>query len=132
MDFRKFGAGAKRRIRPRSLQRAPDRGGTLRELLALAEKTGGEGNLDSLLDTRLSYVHAAGSPALRTAIAKLSGVESEHVQVVTGAEEALLILFFPAVKLGANIVVVVPGFPANAALAQSLGIETRFYRNSGG
>jgi aspartate/methionine/tyrosine aminotransferase len=100
---------------------------TLRELLALTDKAEGDANMDSLLDTRLSYVNAAGSPALRTAIARLSGVEPEHVQVVTGAEEALLILFFLAAKPGANIVLPSPGFPANAALAQSLGIETRFY-----
>ena len=97
---------------------------TLRELLALD----GDATLESLLDLRVSYISAAGTPELRTAIAKLSGVEPEHVQVVTGAEEALLILFFVAARQGANIVLPSPGFPANAALAQSLGIETRFYR----
>ena len=97
---------------------------TLRELLALD----GDATLESLLDLRVSYISAAGTPELRTAIAKLSGVEMEHVQVVTGAEEALLILFFVAARQGANIVLPSPGFPANAALAQSLGIETRFYR----
>src|ERR1700733_8255062 len=65
---------------------------TLRELLALDGQT----TLDSLLDMRVSYISAAGTPELRTAIAKLSGVEPEHVQVVTGAEEALLVLFFLA------------------------------------
>ena len=97
---------------------------TLRELLALD----GDATLESLLDLRVSYISAAGTPELRTAIAKLSGVEMEHVQVVTGAEEALLILFFVSARQGANIVLPSPGFPANAALAQSLGIKTRFYR----
>ncbi len=97
---------------------------TLRELLALD----GEADLESLLDMRVSYISAAGTPELRTAIAKLSGVEPEHVQVVTGAEEALLILFFLGAGRSANVVLPSPGFPANAALAQSLGIETRFYR----
>jgi len=50
------------------------------------------------------------------------------VQVTTGAEEALLILFFLAAEAGANVVLPAPGFPANGALAESLGIETRFYR----
>jgi aspartate/methionine/tyrosine aminotransferase len=96
---------------------------TLRELLALDGQT----KLDSLLDMRVSYISAAGTPELRTAIAKLCGVEPEHVQVVTGAEEALLILFFLAAEQRANIVLPSPGFPANAALAHSLGIEARFY-----
>jgi aspartate/methionine/tyrosine aminotransferase len=49
------------------------------------------------------------------------------VQVVTGAAEALLILFFLAAESGANVVLPRPGFPANAALAESLGIAVRYY-----
>src|SRR5579871_5106436 len=94
---------------------------TLRELLALGD--GGE--LDSLLDTRVSYTSAAGTPALRGAIAELEGVEPDEVQVVTGASEALLILLFSAAETGANVVMPNPGFPANDALARSLGISIR-------
>ena len=96
---------------------------TLRELLALSK--GDE--LGTLLDTSLSYTSAAGTPALRLAIAELEGLTADEVQVVTGASEALLILFFVAAEPGANVVLPNPGFPANAALAQSLGIATRFY-----
>jgi aspartate/methionine/tyrosine aminotransferase len=96
---------------------------TLRELFGLH----GETNLELLLDMPVSYISAAGTLELRTAIAKLSGVDPEHVQVVTGVEEALLILFFLAAEPGANIVLPSPGFPANTALAQSFGLETRFY-----
>jgi len=96
---------------------------TLRELLALSQ----EDELEALLDTRVSYTSAAGSPALREAIAALEGVDADHVQVVTGAAEALLILFFLAAEPGANVVLPRPGFPANAALAQSLGIAVRYY-----
>ncbi len=49
------------------------------------------------------------------------------MQVVTGAAEALLILFFLAAKPGANVVLPNPGFPANTALAESLGIAIRYY-----
>jgi aspartate/methionine/tyrosine aminotransferase len=49
------------------------------------------------------------------------------VQVVTGAAEALLILFFLAAESGANVVLPKPGFPANSALAESLGIAVRYY-----
>jgi len=96
---------------------------TLRQLLALS---GGD-DLDALLDTSISYTSAIGTPALRTAIAGLEGVEPDAVQVVTGAQEALLILFFLAADPGANVVLPNPGFPANTALAESLGIAVRYY-----
>lgn len=96
---------------------------TLRELLALS----GDNQLEALLDTRVTYTSAAGTPALRTAIAALEGVAADDVQVVTGAGEALLILFFLAAEPGANVVLPQPGFPANAALAESFGIEVRHY-----
>ena len=96
---------------------------TLRELLALS----GGNELDALLDTPVSYTSAAGTRALRTAIAALEGVEPDDVQVVTGASEALLILFFLAAEPGANVVLPNPGFPANTALAESLGLAIRYY-----
>src|SRR5260370_33699156 len=96
---------------------------TLRELLALSD--GNE--LDALLDTSVSYTSAAGTLALRTAIAALEGVEADEVQVGTGASESLLILFLLAAGPGANVVLPNPGFPANAALAASFGIAIRYY-----
>jgi aspartate/methionine/tyrosine aminotransferase len=96
---------------------------TMRKLLALES----ERELEGLLDAPVSYTSAAGSLALREAIAKLEGVEPEEVQVVTGASEALLILFFLAAETGANVVLPNPGFPANTALAESLGIAIRYY-----
>jgi DNA-binding transcriptional MocR family regulator len=96
---------------------------TLRELLAI----GGEGELEALLDAPISYTAAPGTPALRAAIADLEGVDAEAVQVVTGASEALLILFFLSAEQGANVVLPDPGFPANTALAESLGIAVRYY-----
>ena len=96
---------------------------TLRELLALS----GANEMDALLDTSISYTSAIGTPALRAAIAGLEGVEPDAVQVVTGASEALLILFFLAAEPGANVVLPNPGFPANMALAESLGITVRYY-----
>ena len=96
---------------------------TLRELLALAS-TGAQ---EDLLDTPVSYPAATGTPALRAAIAHLEGVDPDSVLVMTGASEALLILFFLAAEPGANIVLPSPGFPANAALAESLGIAVRHY-----
>lgn len=96
---------------------------TLRELLALSNTN----ELDALLDTRLLYTAAVGTEELRGAIAALEGAEESEVQVVTGASEALLILFFLAAEPGANVVLPNPGFPANTALAESLGIKVRYY-----
>jgi aspartate/methionine/tyrosine aminotransferase len=96
---------------------------TLRELLAVA---GGD-EMEGLLDSTISYTNATGTPALRSAIADLEGVDPDAVQVVTGASEALLILFFLAAERGANVVLPDPGFPANSALAESLGIAVRYY-----
>jgi len=96
---------------------------TLRDLLALAD----DGEQARLLDTTLVYTAAAGSAALRESIAALQGVDPDAVQVVTGAAEALLILFFLAAEPGANVVLPNPGFPPNAALPESLGLEVRCY-----
>lgn len=97
---------------------------TLRELLAL---TGDERESERLLDTRLFYEPPDGSRGLREALAELEHVDPSHVQVVTGAAEALLILFFLAAEPGANVVLPNPGFPTNAALPEGLRIETRYY-----
>jgi aspartate/methionine/tyrosine aminotransferase len=96
---------------------------TLRELLSLA----GAGAHEALLDTRLLYTSAAGSRDLREAIAGMQGIDPSHVQVVTGAAEALWLLFFHAGRAGANVVLPKPGFPTNAALAETFGLEVRYY-----
>jgi aspartate/methionine/tyrosine aminotransferase len=95
----------------------------LRELLSLSDQD----EMAVLLDSPVSYTSAAGLPALRSAIAKMHGVEPDDVQVVTGASEALLVLFFLATESGANVVLPSPGFPANPAMAESFGIATRYY-----
>src|SRR6266446_4384877 len=94
---------------------------TLRELLALG------GDVEELLDTKLFYTPPAGSKELRSELARMEGVDPEHVLVMTGAAEALLILFHLAAEPGANVVLPHPGFPTNQAVAQSLGLEVRRY-----
>ena len=96
---------------------------TVRDLLALSDQN----ELEAVLESRISYTHAAGTLALRSAIAALEGVAPDDVQVVTGASEALLILFFLAAEPEANVVLPNPGFPANTDLAAALGIEIRYY-----
>jgi len=96
---------------------------TLRELLALDQT----GLHERLLDTKLVYTTPAGIPELREAIAAAHDADPNHVQVLTGASEALLILFFLAAEPGANIVLSKPGFPAKQAVSEGLRIETRYY-----
>ncbi len=96
---------------------------TVRELLALDSGAA----LDRLLDTRLFYTSASGTLELRQALAEANGVDADDVQVMTGAAEALFLLFFTSAGPDANVVLPNPGFPANDAMAESLGLEIRSY-----
>jgi len=96
---------------------------TLNEILSLAS----EEERERFLNHKLAYSRPAGADGLRTAIAEMQGVDVDAVQVVTGASEALLILFWLAAEAGANVVLPQPGYPPFSALPESLGIETRFY-----
>ncbi len=94
---------------------------TLRELLSLG------GDLEDLLDAPISYVSSKGSKPLREGIAALEGCDPDHVLVTTGGAEALLLLFSSAAGPGANVVLPMPGFPANDAMAQAFDLEIRRY-----
>ncbi|HZI47074.1 MAG TPA: aminotransferase class I/II-fold pyridoxal phosphate-dependent enzyme, partial [Pyrinomonadaceae bacterium] len=73
------------------------------------------------------YSPATGLQTLRQAVADLQGVTSQDVQIVTGASEALLILFYLAAEPGANIVLPFPLYPPVPVEAGLFGLETRFY-----
>jgi aspartate/methionine/tyrosine aminotransferase len=96
---------------------------TLRDLLALSA----DDEMERLLGTELFYVPPAGTAELREAIAKLEGTDPDRVLVLTGVAEALLLLFTAAAGPGANVILPRPGYPANDALAEWLGIEARHY-----
>jgi aspartate/methionine/tyrosine aminotransferase len=96
---------------------------TMNEILSLAT----EQERQRFLHHQLHYSRPAGSDGLRAAIADMQGVSPDAVQVVTGASEALLILFWLAAEPGANVVLPRPGYPPFSALPESLHIETRFY-----
>lgn len=100
---------------------------TLDQLLAL----GSEEDRQRFLHHPVRYGRAAGDDSLRVAIAEMHGVSADSIQVVTGASEALLILMWLAAEPGANIVLPHPGYPPFSGLAESLGLETRFYRLRG-
>ena len=96
---------------------------TLNEILSLAS----EEEPQRFLNQKLAYSRPAGAEGLRAAIAEMQDVNVEAVQVVTGASEALLILFWLAAEPGANVVLPQPGYPPFSALPESLGIEIRYY-----
>ncbi len=96
---------------------------TLNEILALAS----DDERERFLHHKLAYSRPAGADGLRAAIADMHGVNVDTVQVVTGASEALLILFWLAAEPAANVVLPQPGYPPFSALPESLRIETRYY-----
>src|ERR1700689_395283 len=95
----------------------------LNEILALAS----EEERQRFLNHKLAYSRPAGAEGLRAAIAEMQDVDVDAVQVVTGASEALLILFWLAAERGANVILPQPGYPPFSALPESLGIEIRYY-----
>jgi aspartate/methionine/tyrosine aminotransferase len=80
-----------------------------------------------LEEAQAVYSPATGSPMLRQAIADLQGVTAPDVQIVTGASEALLILFYLAAEPGANVVLPFPLYPPVPVEARLFGVEPRFY-----
>ncbi|MGH9941262.1 MAG: aminotransferase class I/II-fold pyridoxal phosphate-dependent enzyme [Pyrinomonadaceae bacterium] len=82
---------------------------------------------EQFLETKLIYSDASGGEKLRASIGEMQDVGSEQVQVLTGASEALLILFLIATEPGANVILPSPQFPSTAAIPGMLGLETRFY-----
>ena len=85
------------------------------------------GVLEGLGDAGVSYGPAAGSPALRDAIAEMSGVSPGEVVAVTGASEALSLMLLVAAEPGANVLLPHPGYPAFDELARYFGLEVRHY-----
>jgi aspartate/methionine/tyrosine aminotransferase len=96
---------------------------TLNEILSLAS----EQDRQRFQNHGLHYSRPAGADGLRAAIAEMQEVDVDAVQVVTGASEALLILFWLAAEPGANVILPQPGYPPFSALPESLRIEIRYY-----
>lgn len=98
-------------------------GWKLNEILDL----GTDEQRERFLNHKVVYSHPAGAEGLRAAIAEMQCVAPEAVQVVTGASEALLVLFWLAAEPGTNVVLPRPGYPPFFTLPESLGIEIRYY-----
>jgi aspartate/methionine/tyrosine aminotransferase len=92
----------------------------LRRLMTEEEKA-------RLFKTSLTYQPGHGTQSLRREIAFMYGARAEEIQIVTGASEALLALFFLAAEPGANVVVSEPAYPPFLAIPESFGLEVRRY-----
>jgi len=97
---------------------------TANELLDL----GGEESRQRYLNHKVGYSRPAGADSLREAIAEMQGVSVDHVQVVTGASEALVVIMWLAAEPGANVILPLPGLTTFSAIPESLGLELRYYR----
>jgi aspartate/methionine/tyrosine aminotransferase len=95
---------------------------TLGELMAL-----GGGSADPIEGVRMSYAPPQGGKLLRERIASLHGVDPDHVLVMTGASEALLVLTCLFAAPGASIVLPKPAYPALPVLARAWGMQVREY-----
>jgi aspartate/methionine/tyrosine aminotransferase len=82
---------------------------------------------ERLLKTPLSYQPGHGTDALRSALAAMYGAKADEIQVLTGAAEALVVLFFLAAEPGANVVLPNPAFPPFLSIPESFGLEARLY-----
>ena len=80
-----------------------------------------------LFGAQIKYTASAGNQSLREVIARMHGVEPEHIVVVAGCSEALLHVFFLAAEAGGNVLVPFPGFPPYTAIPAALGLEVRHY-----
>ncbi|MGH9322499.1 MAG: aminotransferase class I/II-fold pyridoxal phosphate-dependent enzyme [Vicinamibacteria bacterium] len=82
---------------------------------------------ERLLKTSLSYQPGHGTESLRRELAALYRAKADEIQVLTGAAEGLLVLFFLAAEPGANVVVPYPAFPPFLSIPESFGLEVRRY-----
>lgn len=95
---------------------------TIDELLNLES-----GSKDRLLRAPVAYQPSSGQPALREALAEMSGAAADDIVVTAGAAEALFLVFFVAATPGGNVIAPSPGFPPYHAVPEALGLELRTY-----
>lgn len=124
------------------LERYDGQGGKIR--YNLAASTGPGWTLDDLrrlmtteenerlVKTSLSYQPGHGTETLRRALSAMYGAKADEIQVLTGAAEALLVLFFLAAEPGANVVLPYPAFPPFLSIPESFGLEVRRYNLDAG
>jgi aspartate/methionine/tyrosine aminotransferase len=91
---------------------------TMAEVLAMAD---GDGRR-RWEELSLAYTEAAGLPALREEIARTyDGLGPENVQVLSGAEEGILLAALATLQPGQHAVIVTPAYQSLFAIPRAIG-----------
>ena len=94
------------------------------ELLALEE-----GAAQQFQQTWLGYTESQGDPGLRAAICKLyETIEPEDILVHTGAQEAIFLFMFAALKEYDHVIVHSPAYQSLAEVARAAGCDVSPWR----
>jgi aspartate/methionine/tyrosine aminotransferase len=97
---------------------------TIQELLDLEP-----GAQQRLLEHWCGYTESAGAPWLREVIAGIyKGIKSEHVLVLSAAEEGIFVLYHALVGPGDHVIVETPCFESGLEVARSTGAEVSEWR----
>lgn len=95
------------------------------DLLNLA----GPKKTEQYLNLSLDYIPNPGTPRLREEIVRIyPGISPGQIQVTTGASEAIYLLMLNLLQSGDNIVVQYPIYQSLFSLAESMGIEVRYWQ----
>ena len=97
---------------------------TIQELLDLEP-----GAQQRLLEHWCGYTESAGAPWLREVIAGIyKGIKSEHVLVLSAAEEGIFVLYHALVGPGDHVIVETPCFESGLEVARSTGAGVSEWR----
>jgi aspartate/methionine/tyrosine aminotransferase len=92
---------------------------TVADLLALEPEAA-----KKLQDLWLGYTESQGSPTLRAEICKLyDAVQPENLLVHSGAQEAIFLFMFAALRSGDHVIVHSPGYQSLAEAARAAGCD---------
>jgi hypothetical protein len=86
--------------------------------LRVQDLLGDELDADDLLNTKLSYSWAGGSPELRERIAEFYGAGPENVRVTNGSSEANFMEFWGLIDKGDRVAVMLPNYLQTWGLAR--------------
>jgi aspartate/methionine/tyrosine aminotransferase len=96
----------------------------IKELLSLEG-----GALDGFIKLRLGYTESQGAPSLRREICRLyKTIESDHVLVHSGAEEAIFLFMQAILKPGDHVIVHWPCYQSLFQIARSMGCDVTFWK----
>ena len=89
-------------------------------------------DIESILDTPLTYSQSNGTIPLREALAAIyPGATADHVEVTNGTSEANYLLALALVRAGDDVALQIPNYMQYGGVPESLGAVVRPFRLSG-